>query len=302
MEQKEKIESKLNDVQERNELKKMNDAVFKTMFEEVITSHINPVKDEIEYELENIEEKVKNVNKDNKVIKESLIKLNSSTVEKFNESESNLNNHLDSIKSSNQIEIANLIKLIEDNKKEQISTIENFKKENFSIYNVRSQEIVEKLTSLIEKNRDNQSNILNNLNSEFEEKSIEILKVFSDNEKVQLTELEKLDNNQSNTAQHIIQIKTEIETKLKKLENQLIESENLLVSHNKSIENLETGLFTGNERLEENLKLSNTEQLASYKDESINHINSLKKAMIWLMGFNILLALSILVIIIIVLL
>lgn len=302
MEQSEIEVRSISNSPEYNELKKMNDNIFRTMFEEVI----NKQSENLDVHIEDVEDKIiKKINSQKQSfnkIEVALIKLNDITNEKFESSLKKISSLIDEsdLKKSEQVNYlksevesnnVRLLKIIEDKEKLQTNQLE-------------------KISSLIDESDLKQSEQVDYLKSEVENKNISLLKTIEDKEKLQTNQLEKIANIQSETNKDIERTRTVLEERISAIYEKVSDLDKLrqktltefIDSNNEYLVNIGNNLVEGNKQLEGNLKAANSEQLTIYKENNEVQVNALKKAIIWLMGINLVLAISILIVTLLILL
>lgn len=292
MVQKEKEKSSLDNISEYNELRKMNDFVFKTMFNEVVDTHLNSFyTDALEPEFDSSTDKFKRLKKDIEIVKGSLVKLNSTNQEKMEE----------------------LLRLVEENEKSNLKELEVLKYDleytsTKLLQEIKNKEQVhgqglELVTSI--QNQTNES--VNALKSEFESKILEVSNRVNEAENLQKSLINKFveTHNQSiedlsnNLLKGNKSLDESINTGNKKLSSKTQASlEELDINFNNKISAIQENIKNNFEIIQKEDGLT---QLTNYKKENDLQISSLKSAIVWLMGINIVLAISILAVLIIVL-
>lgn len=290
--QKDKEKSSLENISEYNELRKMNDSVFKTMFNEVVDTHLKLFyTNTIEDEFSSLTAKIKSLKKDADIVKGSLVKLNNNTQEKMEE----------------------LSRLIEDSKKENLKELEVFKldlEDNNSelVKMIKNKEHVqnESLTRIVS-TQDKTNQNLNILKSDVESKIMGLSNRVNNAENLQKNSVDKfmeIHNQSINGIRNNLLSGNEI------LNESIVTGNEKLSNHTQtSLEELDTKFNNKISAIQENIKNNfdiiqqedGLTQLTNYKKENDLQISSLKSAIVWLMGINIVLAISILAVLIIVL-
>lgn len=287
MEKREINKINLEDTAEYNEVRKMNNHVFRSMFQEELSkNNIRFGEEYIEEEFENLLKKTRNLSNDTKIIKNSLVKLNE-------EQDMKTENLLESLKKTNSENLDELTKikhqieelktdLLHDDEQKLLLYENNFKESLSNQSNIKELygDIDSKISTLIEEAKGTNyksSKLLNQIIDDQRTSEGKLREnITKENEKIKNTFSHELKEVKENTIKSL-----EESSLLKNRISTLEESQN----NNFNLLRQEDGLV----------------QLTNFKEENDIQIHSLKKSIIWLMTGNILLAVTIIILLILVL-
>lgn len=292
MVQAEKNKITIKETPEHRELQKINNKVFKEMFQNELDSALESLYEEVlDEKFEDLEKRIRAVRREFKDVNNLLMELQDWII---------LQNKpmLSSIDAFKQKHTNDILELSE-NIADLDSAMLNYSRESKSL-------LIEKIEN-ITKEQQHSTNELKNLEKEIK---IQISTLSQNVNKVSELQDNTFNNFMNLHKKSISNVNNNLESVTKNLSNTITKehkktSDNTLnLVTEKNIE-IEKRILNIEDSIKNNFEIIQREdgltQLTNYKKENNLQISSLKSAIVWLMGINIVLAISILTVLIIVL-